>query len=116
MRWTFLIASALLGAALAASAPAPEVETTSAPLDPQQTEVRATLGGASGRQPRLAIPTFLVSGPEAQDAAKTIADVLWKDIEFEREFQMISQSGAAQIAPVPAEALVYESWNQLGAD
>src|SRR5688572_32398394 len=104
MRRTFLITSALLGAALVASTPA------------QQTEVRATLGGASGRLPRLAIPTFLVSGPDAVDAAKTIADVLWKDLEFEREFQMISQSSASQIAPVPAESLVYDSWNQLGAD
>jgi TolB protein len=29
---------------------------------------------------------------------------------------MISQSSATQIAPVPAESLVYDSWNQLGAD
>ncbi len=117
MRATFLIASALLGAALAASTPAgPSADVTSAQLEPQQTEVRATLGGASGRQPRLAIPTFLVSGPDAQDAAKAIADVLWNDLEFEREYQMISQSGAAQIEPVPAAALVYDSWTQLGAD
>jgi len=117
MRLSFLIASAVLGAALAASAPegAP-ADVTSAPLDPQQTEVRATLDAASGRRARLAIPTFLVSGPDAVDAAKTIADVLWKDLEFEREFQMIGQSAATQIAPVPAEALVYDSWNQLGAD
>jgi TolB protein len=117
MRTTFLIASALLGAALAASAPeGPPADVASTPLDPQQTEVRATLGGASGRLPRLAMPTFLVGGPDAVDEAKTIADVLWKDLEFEREFQMISQSSATQIAPVPAESLVYDSWNQLGAD
>src|SRR6185436_17564358 len=75
-------------------------------------------GGASGRLPRLAIPAFLLTGADAEltEAAKTIADVLWKDLEFEREFQMISQSGAAQIAPAPADALVYESWNQIGAD
>ena len=113
MRASFFITSALLGAAVAASAPeAAPADVTS----PQQTEVRATLGGTSGRLPRLAMPTFLVSGPDAVDAAKTIADVLWKDLEFEREFQMISQSSAAQIAPAPAESLVYDSWNQLGAD
>src|SRR5687767_9347480 len=108
MRMTTLIASILLGAAVAASAP-------------QQTEIRTTIGGASGRLPRLAIPLFLVTGVTGADAempevAKTLTDVLWKDLEFEREFQMISQSGAAQIAPAPADALIYESWNQIGAD
>src|SRR5688572_1026916 len=100
-----LIASILFVAAVAATAP-------------QQTEIRTTIGGASGRLPRLAIPLFLITGTDAQlpEVAKTLTDVLWKDLEFEREFQMISQSGAAQIAPAPADALVYESWNQIGAD
>src|SRR6187549_3215921 len=101
MRLTTLLASVLLGAAVAASAP-------------QQTEIRTTIGGASGRQPRLAIPLFLVAGADAEltEASKTVTDVLWKDLEFEREFQMISQSGAAQIPPAPADALVYDSWRQ----
>lgn len=119
MRITTLVASVLLGVALAASAPAPTVpEGTSVRLDPQQTEIRIIIGGPSGRLPRLAIPAFLVSGTEVDlpEAGKILADVLWKDLEFEREFQMITQSGAAQIAPAPADALVYESWNQIGAD
>ncbi len=108
MRITTLVASVLFGAAMAASAPAP-----------QQTEIRTTIGGASGRLPKLAIPPFSVAATadaELKDAGKTITDVLWKDLEFEREFQMISQSGAAQIAPAPADALVYDTWSQLGAD
>ena len=102
--WT-MAAIALLGAMVAASGP-------------QQTEIRTTIGGASGRLPRLAIPAFMITGADTElpEAAKTIADVLWKDLEFEREYQMVSQSGAAQIAPAPADALVYESWNQIGAD
>jgi TolB protein len=105
MRSTLLLASVLFGAAVAASAP-------------QQTEIRTTIGAASGRPPRLAIPLFLVTGTDAElpEAARTLTDVLWKDLEFEREYQMISQSGAAQIAPAPADALVYDSWNQIGAD
>src|SRR6188474_2168924 len=105
MRITTLVAIVVLGAAVSASAP-------------QQTEIRTTIGGASGRLPRLAIPLFLVTGTDAElpEAAKTLTDVLWNDLEFEREFQMISQAGAAQIAPAPADALVYENWNQIGAD
>ena len=119
MRATFLAASALLGAALAASAPAAGVDTTPASRDLQQTEIRTTLGRASGRLPHLAVPAFIVTGADAelQEAGKTLADVLWKDLEFEREYQMISQSGgAAQVAPAPAEALAFDTWSQLGAD
>lgn len=119
MRVTACFASVLLGAALAASAPAPALlDVSSVPLDPQQTEIRTTIGGASGRRPRLAVPAFLVTGSDAEltEAGKTLTDVLWKDLEFEQEYQMVSQSGAAQMAPVPADALVYDSWNQMGAD
>lgn len=120
MRRVVHVAVVGFGVSLAASAPAPvDAEVTSMPLDPQQTEIRTSIGGGSGRLPRLAIPPVLVTGAEAelQAAGKTLTDVLWKDLEFEREFQMIGQSGdAARIAPAPAEALVYESWNQVGAD
>ncbi|MEO6222586.1 MAG: hypothetical protein ABIP90_05000 [Vicinamibacterales bacterium] len=119
MRITTLVASVLLGAALAASpASRVAVDLTSVSLGQQQTEIRTTIGGPSGRLPRLAIPAFLVAVADAdlKDAGKTLTDVLWKDLEFEREYQMISQTGAAQIAPAPADALVYESWNQIGAD
>lgn len=119
MRTTFLLASVLLGAAVLAASPVPSApDVRSIDIQQQQTEIRTTIGGASGRLPRLAIPAFLLSGADAEvtEAAKTIADVLWKDLEFEREFQMISPQGASQIAPAPADALMYESWSQIGAD
>src|SRR5262245_30433952 len=90
-----IAASLLFGAALAASGP-----------QQQQTEIRTTIGGASGRLPRLAIPLFLMTGTDAElpESAKTLTDVLWRDLEFEREFQMISQASAAQIPSAPADA------------
>jgi TolB protein len=90
----------------------------SQPLPAQQQEIRTSISGASGRLPRLAIPPFLIADNPArlQDPAKAIADVLWKDLEFEREYQMVSQSVAVEIAPAPAEALDYENWAATGAD
>lgn len=119
MRVCFLLASALCGAALAAWAPPLDpTEVISSTLGEQQTEIRTSIGGISGRLPRLAIPAFIMTGVDAEllEAAKTLGDVLWKDLEFEREFQMISQAGAAQVPSTPAESLPYESWNQIGAD
>ncbi len=119
MRATLAVTTALLSTALVAWTPTAETpDVTSVPLDGQQTEIRATIGGSSGRLPRLAVPAFLVDGGDAElrEAATTLTDVLWKDLEFEREFQMISQSGAAQIPSAPADALNYDSWNQIGAD
>jgi TolB protein len=119
MRLTLISASVLLSTALAAWSPSPTAtDVTSVALDRQQTEIRTTIGGASGRLPRLAIPAFLTPGGEADlvDSAKTISDVLWKDMEFEREYQMITQTGAAQIRPAAADALPYDQWNQIGAD
>jgi TolB protein len=119
MRVTITVAGMLFGVAVVASAPVPApLDILSQPLDPQQQELRTTINAPSGRPPRLAIPAFLVEGgqTEVQAAAKTIADVLWKDLECEREYQMIDQTVAATIAPVPPEALAYEEWMQTGAD
>ena len=119
MRFTLIAAGLLFGVAVAASAPAPApVVLSSQPLDRQQQEVRATIAAPSGRLLRLAIPPFLITGNEAElrEPGQTIAEVLWKDLEFEREYQMIDQSVAAAIAPVPHDALEYESWMEAGAD
>jgi len=95
-------ALALLGVSISAAAP--------------QKEIRTEIGGPAGSLPRLAVPSFLVTGSDAElvQAGKTLTDVLWKDLEFEREYQMVGQAGdATQIAPATADALAYESWSQI---
>jgi TolB protein len=121
MRVLVLIACAIAGAALAASTPSPVVaDITSVHLQQQQTEIRTSLGGGTaGRLPRLAIPTFILESADAelQQAGKTLADVLWKDLQFERGYEMVSQTGnAASVAPAPADALAFDVWAQIGAD
>jgi TolB protein len=114
-----------MGSTLYAWTPAPVrsdaaavVDATSGDLDDQQGELRVTLDGTTRRLPRLAIPSFLTSGGDAtlDETARTVADVLWQDINFEREFQMISQQTAAMIPPASAESLPYATWSQAGAD
>ena len=59
---------------------------------PQQTVVDiGKLTGDAGTPPRLAVPDLLAlsTDRETQEAAKTIGEVLWDDLNFEREFYMI---------------------------
>ena len=94
-----IAAGILAGVTMAAPAPVPA----------QQQEVRATLTGESGRLPRLAIAPFTIPGtqPVLGDSAKTIAEVLWKDLEFERAYRMVDPSVASGIAPGPVETEGY---------
>jgi len=83
----------------------------------QQNDITATLG--SGTQIRLAIPAFSGAGADGEllAAAKTVADVLWDDIDFESEFQLVSKDAAARVPFAPsAEAQPYDRWQELGAD
>ena len=47
--------------------------------------------GDPGTPPRLAVPDFLAlsNDKETQEIARTIGEVLWNDIDYEREFYMI---------------------------
>src|SRR5438552_1103468 len=68
-------------------APAPQ-----APPAPQQpSDITTTITGGPGVQPRLAVPDFIPLSPDAETAAiaKMIAQVLYDDLAFEREFALI---------------------------
>src|SRR5262247_1159034 len=53
--------------------------------------VVVTISGAPGLPPKYAVPEFLALTNDAETvaAAKTISQVLWDDLEFEREFYLI---------------------------
>jgi TolB protein len=85
---------------------------------PQQT-VSVVLNGTGGRQPRLAVPDFTLAAPDADltTAAATVAEVLWKDLEFEEEFYVIPPDEVRKVpSAASAEALPTAQWAALGAD
>jgi TolB protein len=105
-------------AGMFSAAPSGTFEIASEPLTPQQREVEISMRGVGGRTPRLGVPEFVVTGADAdtREAAATVAQVLWSDLEFEREFTMIDRAAAAQVPVQPVERLPYATWNELGAD
>ena len=85
----------------------------------QQDEVRVTIGDSIGTQPNIAVPDCLpLTSDEATRAAgRTIAQVLWDDLDFEREFRMIPRD---VYRTIPAAGslidLPFGRWREIGAD
>jgi TolB protein len=81
--------------------------------------LRTTIRGEIGAPPHYAVPDFiaLTSDKDTQEAAKTIAEVLWSDLSFEREYDMIPRDTYRTIEQTPtAETIAFERWRELGAD
>jgi len=111
----------LLGAALvAASAVVAGQQPAPQPQPPKQpTSVELRLTGESGTQTKIAVPDLLTlsSDRETQDAARIISEVLWNDLDFEREFYMIPRDTYRSVPAAPTiDAVPYERWRELGAD
>ena len=91
------------------------------PAQPQkpQSEISLTITGDPGALPRYAVPDFvaLTSDAETVAAARTIGQVLWDDLAFEREFSLIPRDtyqsipAARSLTDVP-----FDRWRELGAD
>ena len=85
---------------------------------PQQpSEVAVVISGDPGTPPRYAVPDFVAANPEAAEIAKTISQVLWDDLAFEREFYLIPRDtyntipAARSVSQIP-----FAAWRELGAD
>jgi TolB protein len=109
-----LMASVAVAAAQQPGQPAPQNQTPSQPTD-----VAVGVIGDPGTPPRLAVPDFLAlsNDRETQEIARSIADVLWDDLNFEREFYMIPRDTYKSIPPAPSIGEPpLDRWRELGAD
>jgi TolB protein len=90
------------------------------PTPQQPSEVAGKIdSGNPGTPPRYAVPDFIAlsNDKETQDAARVIAQVLWDDLQFEREFYMIPRDTYKSIPAAPSITTVpYDRWRELGAD
>jgi TolB protein len=98
-------------------------QTPPAPQQPPapsaEVGIRTTIRGEPGVPPHYAVPDFVALTPdkETADAAKLIAEVLWADLAFEREFDMIPRDTYRTIEQTPTtETIAFDRWRELGAD
>jgi len=118
-RWAALavVVSAVAVAAQQPPASPPPASQQPAPQQPTSVELRIT--GEPGTPPRLAVPDLIALSPdkETQDAARVIGEVLWDDMNFEREFYMIPRDTYKSIPVSTAIGEVaFDRWRELGAD
>ena len=97
-----------------------QVTTTGqSPQPSQRDEVDLIIGERIGTPPRFAVPDCLTRTPDAAtaEAARTIAQVLRDDLEFEREFRIIPRDIYRTIPVARSlEDLPFDRWQELGAD
>jgi TolB protein len=110
-----IVASAV---ALGLAAQQPPAQPTPPPR--QQSEVAIVIGsGDPSLPPKIAVPPFiaLTNDNETQTAARTIGEVLWDDLEFEKEFYMIPRDTYRTIPqPTSLDEVPLDRWKELGAD
>ena len=87
------------------------------PAPQQPADVAVVISGEPGTPPRYAVPDFVALSPDASDIAKTIGQVLWDDLNYEREFYMIPRDTYSTI-PVArsGDQVPFAAWRELGAD
>src|SRR5688572_21634670 len=110
---SLLVVIAVAGTSAVPQKPAPQ------PPPPSQrpAEIDLVIRGDAAAPPRLAVPDFVALTPDAAEAARTIAQVLWDDLNFEREFYLIARDTYATIpAASTIEQIPFASWRELGAD
>src|SRR5690242_11432198 len=85
----------------------------------QSDQIVLKITGAPGLPPKYAVPDFiaLTNDAETVAAAKTIGQVLWDDLNFEREFYLVPRDTYRTIPPATSiDQVPLDQWKQLGAD
>jgi len=86
---------------------------------PQPQEIETTITGEPGSPPRLAVPEFIAVSKDTESAAiaKTISQVLFDDLNFEREFALIPRDVYSTIpAATSFSDVPFDRWRELNAD
>jgi len=83
----------------------------------QQKDVVELTITTTGAQTRYAVPDFVAINADAAAEGKTLAQVLYDDLAFEREFYLIPRDTSASIGALrPGAAFPFTAWQELGAD
>jgi TolB protein len=112
-----IVAGLLAGFGVAGTAfqqPAPQ---QAAPQQPS--EISTTISGEPGAPPRFAVPDFIALSNDAEtvQVARTIGQVLWDDLNFEREFALIPRDTYSTVPPARSlDDVPFDRWRELNAD
>jgi TolB protein len=89
------------------------------PAQQQPQDLQLTIKGGPGSLPHIAVPDFIALTGDAETvaAAKAIAEVLWDDLNYEREFDLVPRDTYASIPAARSTSDVpFDRWRELGVD
>ena len=115
--WRVLTCLAIsIGSAAALSAGAALIQGSGQAQSQQPGDVIIEIKG-DGSLPRYAVPDFVGTTADAVEAGRTIASVLFADLEFESEIYLIPRDTYSSVPAVrPGSAFPFAAWRELGAD
>lgn len=120
MRSLFLTLLAASAALLASAAAQQQTPPQQPPAQQQPSDIVVRIsGGAPGLPPKFAVPDFiaLTGDAETRAAAAMIGQVLWDDLNFEREFYLIPRDTYRSIPqPASLDQIPLDRWRELQAD
>jgi TolB protein len=89
------------------------------PPPQQQSDIRLVITSGSGLPPKLGIAGFVALSTDAETvaAAKTIGEVLFDDINYEREYYMFGKDAVATIPkPTSLDDVALDKWKEINAN
>ncbi len=90
---------------------------TPAPVSQQPTDVGLTISGARGQPTRIAVPDFIAASADTADIARELAQVMFDDLAFEGEFDLIPRDTYGSVPAAKSFADVpFDRWRELGTD
>lgn len=113
----YLSAAAAGGLITLGARPQQTPQPAAAPQQP--TDLTFTISGEGGVAPRIAVPEFIALSKDAETVAiaKTIAQVVYDDLTFEREFLLIPRDTYTTIpAATSFTDVPFDRWRELNAD
>ena len=117
---TKFISPGVLVLAIALLTAWPHAQQPTPPPAPQQpSELSTTITSDGGSAPRLAVPDFIALSTDAETVAtaKVIGQVLWDDLNFEREFAFIPRDVYSSIPKATGfNDVPFDRWRELNAD
>jgi len=115
----FLASVVLVAAAVVAASGAAPTQQPPAQPPQQPSVITLTISGEGGAAPRLAVPDFIALSQDAETVAvaRAIGQVLYDDLNFEREFALIPRDTYATIPRATSFADVpFARWRELNTD
>jgi TolB protein len=98
---------------------APPAAQQQPPTPQQPTEITTAITGEGGQAPRLAVPDLIAVSRDAETTAiaQIIGQVLWDDLNYEREFTFIPRDVYVTIPKATSFAdIPFDRWRELNAD